>query len=114
MMLSLASCGRHAEANELAQELRKSGAQDAYVLYKAAAGLALCASAVAQQQAAGNAPADAAELIERYAKSAVETLREAVASGLQLTAETAIDPNFEQLHPREDFQELLKQSKAPT
>lgn len=107
LLLSLASCGQHEEAHQLAEALRKSDAPDGYVLHKVAAGLALCATAVARQQTADDAPENAAELIESYSASAVEALRSAVAHGQRLTAETALDPDFEALHARADFQELI-------
>jgi tetratricopeptide (TPR) repeat protein len=111
LMSSLACCGRHAEASQIAQTLQAANANDGYVLYKLAAGFALCASAAARQPAAEGSPPSAAELVERYAQSAMEALRTAVASGFQLTAEAALDPDFEYLHDREDFRKLLDEAK---
>ncbi len=109
LMLSLAQCGQHAEASQIGQTLRASRANDAYVLYKTAAGFALCASAATRQQAADGTTPTAAELAERYATASVETLQTAITNGFQLTAEAAVDPDFEQLRGREDFRELLEQ-----
>jgi tetratricopeptide (TPR) repeat protein/predicted Ser/Thr protein kinase len=111
LMLSLASCGQHAEASQIAQQLRSSHASDGYVLYKTAAGLALCASAVAQQLAAGDPASGLAQLQEHYAAQAVETLQASIASGFQITAEAAIDPDLKSLRARDDFRNLVSQAR---
>jgi hypothetical protein len=106
LMLALGRCGRHREAVEIADQLRRSYQDESHLLYFVATGYAVCAETVAENEEA--AGAEQAELLKHYGRLAVETLRSAIDHGYEVTAELELDPDLDGIRDRPDFRELLK------
>ena len=99
--------GQPAEAVVLTLERKKLWPDDAGELYKAACELAL--SAKAASDLAGDKPSAAQQAQQNnFANLAVETLKEAVAAGLQDVRTAGTDSRLEILHTHPEFKQLMK------
>jgi len=103
LMLTLARVGKREEATAIAEEMRTKFTDNAQLLFMLAAGYAVCAMDGSEQH----------ERAEHYGELAVSTLRKAVDYGYQVTADLKLDPDFESLQRREDFQDLLVAKAEP-
>jgi eukaryotic-like serine/threonine-protein kinase len=107
LMLSLARCGQHAKAAELADSIRKKTSGDPAFLFSAACGYALSIPAVAYGKDREKLTTDERALQARYADKVIDTLREAIAKGFDdpITLET--DPDLAPMQKDPRLKELL-------
>src|SRR5262249_3351495 len=108
----LLDLGDHAGAGAAAEEMPRLYPERPEEYLRAADYLALCTSLARSD---GRLPeGQRRELGEKYARRAVELLREAVRHGFKDVKELKAAPVYEELHDREDFQELLRDLEAAT
>jgi hypothetical protein len=98
LMISLARCGEHERAADMADRIRKGAASDPGSLVDVACTFAVCSGAVA---------ANEGQLRERYAERALEALRQAVAQGYRDVINLETEPDLDALRDRPEFQAIL-------
>ena len=106
-MIVLARAGQHERAAEIAQQQRAS-ASDPRILYHVACCYAQCAAAVRQGRDLGELDEDVRQLYQRYAREAVDTLKQAIDQGYKGMALLELDPDLAPLRELESFQQLLR------
>jgi eukaryotic-like serine/threonine-protein kinase len=111
LMLSLARCGQHAKAAELADAIRKATSGDPAFLFSAACGYALSIPAVAHGKDKGKLTSDEQALQQRYADKAIDTLREALAKGFDDPVTLETDPDLAPMQSDPRLKELLAKMK---
>ena len=107
LMVSLARCGEHRRAEEIALRARKQAPDDRGTLYDVACCFAVCCEAVAPEKAAAELTAEERQLRDHYADLAVQALRDAVARGHRDVVSIETDPDFDAIHDRPGFKSLL-------
>jgi tetratricopeptide (TPR) repeat protein len=105
LMLSLARCGQHAKAAELADAIRKTG--NPAFLFSAACGYALCVPAVAHGKEEVKLTAEDRALQQRYEDKAIDTVREAIAKGYDDPVTLGTDPDLAPMQKDPRLKELL-------
>jgi serine/threonine protein kinase/tetratricopeptide (TPR) repeat protein len=111
LMLSLARCGQHAKAAELADAIRKATSGDPAFLFSAACGYALSIPAVAPGKENDKLTSDERALQQRYADKAMDTLREALAKGFDDPVTLETDPDLAPMQNDPRLKELLAKMK---
>jgi serine/threonine-protein kinase len=107
LMASLARCGEHCRAAEIAETVWKTAPEDRGTLYDVACCFALCAGALAPDKDGARRSAEECRLREHYADRAVQALRAAVAHGHRDVVWTETEPDFDAIHDRPDFKAAL-------
>jgi tetratricopeptide (TPR) repeat protein/predicted Ser/Thr protein kinase len=111
LMLSLARCGQHAKAAELADAIRKGTSGDPAFLFSAACGYALSIPAAAHGKDKDKLTADERALQQRYADNAIDTLREALTKGFDDPVTLETDPDLAPMQNDPRLKELLAKMK---
>jgi tetratricopeptide (TPR) repeat protein len=104
---SMRALGRPEEAATAARESAALSPGDPDRLYSMACELSLCVPLAADQQGAGPAAQD------RYARWALDALRQAVAAGFRNFAHMQVDSNLDPLRGRDDFRLLMMDLAFP-
>src|SRR5205823_3667465 len=107
---ALARRGQPAEAAVAVDKLRSLNTQNPEHLYQAARCYALCLSAALQHPDAPTAQEKAAR--ERYARRAIDSLREALRHGYKDIGQVKLTKDFDCVRGREDFKALLAGAEA--
>jgi tetratricopeptide (TPR) repeat protein len=103
----LAERGEHSQATDDANDVALQEGVGQNNHYNVACVFAL--SSAAAENDGKLAPADRTRLKAQYADRAVDFLRQAVAEGFQNTSLLKGDADLASLHPREDFQQLVRE-----
>jgi tetratricopeptide (TPR) repeat protein len=114
LMISRARRGDHQAAAKAADDLRKRVPKDASVLVSAACCYGACIQA-AQAYASdpGVRRSEVAEVSEKYAAAARESVKEAISLGFRDAFALQHNPNLEPLQTDERYKTLLAQAKQP-
>lgn len=107
VMFVRAQLGEHEAPARTAQELRDSAPKHPGILYAAAQGYALSASALTDNRALSKQPKQIAELQRNYVEAAVRSLGDAVANGYKNTWMLAHDPALQSVRNDERFRQLV-------
>ena len=107
VMFVRAQLGEHEAPARTAQELRDSAPKHPGILYAAAQGYALSASALTDNRALSKQPKQIAELQRNYVDAAVRSLGDAVANGYKNTWMLAHDPALQSVRNDERFRQLV-------
>ena len=91
-MLSLARCGQYQQAAGLADAIRKATSSDPTFLFCVACGYALCIPAVVEGK--DKLSSEEQALQKRYADSALDALRQAIAKGYDDRVTLETDPDL--------------------
>jgi eukaryotic-like serine/threonine-protein kinase len=111
LMLSLARCGQHTKAAELADAIRKATSGDSAFLFSAACGYALSIPAVAHGKDKDKLTPEERALQQRYADKAIDTLREALAKRFDDPVTLETDPDLAPMQNDPRLKELLAKMK---
>ncbi len=103
LMLVLAHCGEHVVATELAEKLQQ-GTNDNELLLDVTRCYAQCSKVVAVQP----------ELVERYTRKALETLKTVREGGYNDLFNLEVDPDFDPLRGNPEFQKLIAAAPLPS
>jgi len=106
-----ARLGQHAEAYELAEELRARVTEDTEALYNLVCGYSLCASAVRQERKLDDMPADERTLYDQYLAAAIDTLRDAMKHGYNNLSALETDPDLAAIRETPEFASSLRDLK---
>jgi eukaryotic-like serine/threonine-protein kinase len=114
LMWTLAHCGQHVRAAEIAERLRKQAPDDRGRLFDVACCYALCRGAVAPEKSANDLIPDEVRLRDEYAKRALDTLSQAVAHGFRDAVGIETEPDLDTVRELSGFKTLLAELSRPT
>jgi serine/threonine-protein kinase len=107
LMVTLARCGEHVRAAQMAQELWRESMSESGSLVAVAYCLAGCVAAVGQGKDAKQLTVDECKLRDGYRSQAVDALRQAVTLGYRDVVNIETDPDFDPLRGDAGFQLVL-------
>src|SRR5262249_39145125 len=107
LMTTMARCGEHRQAADLAERARREASDDPGTLFAVACCRAVCGGGVGQDKPVGELTADDSRLRDHYAGLAVDALRQAVARGYRDVVSLETDPDFDPIRDRPGFKDLL-------
>jgi tetratricopeptide (TPR) repeat protein len=104
LMLAMARCGQHAKAAVIAERLREQLPQNPAIQYQVACCYAISMGDIAAEAAADSN--DAQQLAEKYRASAIEAIRQAIASGWKDLVTIRTNPELDPIRQLEEFQRV--------
>jgi hypothetical protein len=110
LMLTLARCGQHARAAELAEKVRP-GADARVLAEEVGCCYGLCMAAVAEDKAPAQLTDEERRLRDRYRDLAFAAIKEAVAKGYSVMMFLDGDPDTEPLRELPEFRQWLAEIK---
>jgi tetratricopeptide (TPR) repeat protein/tRNA A-37 threonylcarbamoyl transferase component Bud32 len=108
LMPTLARCGDHARASQMADEFRQRGLTSPDIAYNVACTYALCAPAVAHGKSKDQLTSEERSRQDQYVAKALDALTQALAHGYKDAGAFAADPDLAPLHRVPAFQEMRK------
>lgn len=111
VMLAQAQLGHDDLAIPIAKQLREAAPNHPARLYSVARAYGLCASALAADNISQKSQKGRLELEKEYANSAVQALREAVATGYRNRWTLEHDPDLQSIRNAEGFKRLLEEAR---
>jgi serine/threonine protein kinase len=113
LMISLARCGDHRRAAEIARRVWEQGGKDLGNFIDIACCFAICSDMVTPSQPAGGPAAEQGRLRELYAQQALDALRAAVALGYRDVVNLETEPDLDAVRDRPQFAAMLDGLNRP-
>jgi flagellar biosynthesis/type III secretory pathway protein FliH len=107
-MLSLARCGRHADADAVARKLVEATPADSWICYNAACCYALCAAAVAPGKPDEQLNGEEQELRQQYINQSVAAVQQSVQNGWRDAMSLTTDPDLDPVRSTREFLDLVE------